>query len=26
FLGGLIPLLTAKHISQICPDFIIYDP
>jgi hypothetical protein len=26
YLGGLIPLLTAKRISKICPDFIIYDP
>ena len=26
YLGGLIPLLTAKRISKICPDFIIFDP
>lgn len=26
YLGGLIPLLTAKRISKICPDFIILDP
>jgi hypothetical protein len=26
YLGGLIPLLTAKRISKICPNFIIYDP
>jgi hypothetical protein len=26
YLGGLIPLLTAKRVSKICPDFIIFDP
>jgi hypothetical protein len=26
YLGGLIPLLTAKRISKICPNFIIFDP
>jgi len=26
YLGGLIPLLTAKRTSKICPDFIIFDP
>ncbi|UJR15873.1 hypothetical protein I4U23_002799 [Adineta vaga] len=26
YLGGLIPLLTARRTSKICPDFIIYDP
>lgn len=26
YLGGLIPILTAKRISKICPDFIIFDP
>lgn len=26
YLGGLIPLLTAKRASKICPDFIIFDP
>ncbi|CAF0827279.1 unnamed protein product [Rotaria sordida] len=26
FLSGLIPLLTAKSVSKVCLDFIIYDP
>ena len=26
YLGGLIPLLIAKRISKLCPDFIIFDP
>jgi len=26
YLGGLIPLLTAKRISKIRPNFIIFDP
>ena len=26
YLGGLIPLLTARRTSKLCPDFIIYDP
>ena len=26
YLGGLIPLLTAKRTSKICPDFLIFDP
>ncbi|CAF0806793.1 unnamed protein product [Didymodactylos carnosus] len=26
YLGGLIPLLSAKRVSKICPDFIIFDP
>ncbi len=26
YLGGLIPLLTAKRISKICPNFSIFDP
>ena len=26
YLGSLIPLLTAKRISKICPNFIIFDP
>ena len=26
YLGGLILLLTAKRVSKICPDFIIFDP
>ncbi|CAF1277153.1 unnamed protein product [Rotaria sordida] len=25
FLDGLIPLLTTKRVSKVCPDFIIYD-
>lgn len=26
YLGGLIPILTAKRTSKICPDFLIFDP